>query len=58
MNDSIRIAPWVRGADLRDGMLAIELVREIPEAMKPRKIEIGGSKAEQIEATVSETEDA
>ena len=32
----------VRGADLRDGLLAIELVREIPEAMKPRKIEIGG----------------
>ena len=24
-------------------MLAIELVREIPEAMKPRKIDIGGS---------------
>ena len=33
----------VNGADLKDGMLAIELVREIPEAMKPRKIEIGGS---------------
>ena len=33
----------VRGADLKDGLLAIELVREIPEAMKPRKIEIGGS---------------
>lgn len=33
----------VRGADLRDGMLAIELVREIPEAMKPRKINVGGS---------------
>lgn len=48
----------VRGADLRDGMLAIELVREIPEAMKPRKIEIGGSKAEQIEGTVSQTEEA
>jgi len=50
----------VRGADLRDGMLAIELVREIPEAMKPRKIEIGGSQAEQIEgkATVKETENA
>ena len=32
----------VRGADLKDGLLAIELVREIPEAMKPRKIEIGG----------------
>ena len=33
----------VRGADLRDGLLSIELVREIPEAMKPRKINIGGS---------------
>jgi len=32
----------VRGADLKDGMLAIELVREIPEAMKPRKIAVGG----------------
>jgi len=31
----------VRGADLKDGMLSIELVREIPEAMKPRKINIG-----------------
>ena len=33
----------VRGADMKDGVLAIELVREIPEAMKPRKIDIGGS---------------
>ena len=33
----------VRGADLKDGLLAIELVREITEAMKPRKISIGGS---------------
>jgi molecular chaperone IbpA len=32
----------VRGAELNDGLLSIELVREIPEAMKPRKIEIGG----------------
>jgi molecular chaperone IbpA len=32
----------VRGADLKDGLLAITLVREIPEAMKPRKIDIGG----------------
>jgi molecular chaperone IbpA len=41
----------VRGADLKDGMLSIELVREIPEAMKPRAIEIGGGQAEQIETT-------
>jgi len=35
----------VRGAEIRDGLLAIELVREIPEAMKPRKIEIGGGQS-------------
>ena len=33
----------VKGADLKDGMLAIDLIREIPEAMKPKKINIGGS---------------
>jgi len=33
----------VRGADMKDGLLAIELVREIPEAMKPKKINIEGS---------------
>ena len=32
----------VKGADLKDGLLAIDLVREIPEAMKPRKIAVGG----------------
>ena len=36
----------VRGADLKDGLLSIELVREIPEAMKPRKISVGGSAGE------------
>ena len=46
----------VTGADIRDGLLSIELVREIPEAMKPRKISIGGgeSKREQIETTATE----
>ena len=33
----------VTGADLKDGLLKIALVREIPEAMKPKKINIGGS---------------
>ena len=33
----------VKGADLKDGLLLIELVREIPEAMRPKKINIGGS---------------
>ena len=40
----------VRGADLKDGLLAIELVREIPEAMKPKKINIGGSEREERSA--------
>ncbi len=31
----------VTGADLKNGMLKITLVRELPEAMKPRKIAIG-----------------
>jgi molecular chaperone IbpA len=33
----------VRGADMKDGLLSIELVREIPEAMKPKKINISGA---------------
>jgi molecular chaperone IbpA len=31
----------VKGAELKDGLLTIELAREIPDEMKPRKIEIG-----------------
>lgn len=31
----------VVGADLRDGLLVIDLKREIPEALKPRQIPIG-----------------
>ena len=47
----------VRGADMKDGLLSIELKREIPEAMKPKKINIGGSerKAETIEAKAEKT---
>ena len=45
------LADFVRvdGADLRDGLLSIELVREIPEAMKPRKIDIGTGSSRTIE---------
>ena len=38
----------VRSADLSEGLLSIELVREIPEAMKPRKIDIGGGANETL----------
>ncbi len=33
----------VEGANYDNGLLQIDLVRRIPEAMKPRKIAIGGS---------------
>jgi molecular chaperone IbpA len=43
----------VRGADLKDGLLSIELVREIPESMKPKKIDIGsGSQARQERSAI------
>ncbi len=46
------LADFVRpvNAELRDGLLSIELVREIPEAMKPRKIDINGGSSETIDA--------
>jgi len=47
----------VKGADLKDGLLAIELKREIPEAMKPRKINIGGAES-QPQAIEAEAEHA
>ncbi|HWA03255.1 MAG TPA: Hsp20 family protein [Rhizomicrobium sp.] len=34
----------VKGANLENGLLHIDLVREIPEAMKPRTIAIGNGK--------------
>jgi molecular chaperone IbpA len=43
----------VRDADLKDGLLSIQLVREIPEAMKPRKISInGGAERQQDQAAI------
>ena len=40
------LADYVRvdSADLADGLLVIDLVREVPDAMKPKKIAIGGQK--------------
>lgn len=47
-----QLADFVRvsAADLADGLLTIDLVREVPEAMKPHKIAIGGSAATPIDA--------
>ena len=38
----------VKGAEMKDGLLSIELAREIPDEMKPRKIEIGGGSSASI----------
>lgn len=44
----------VNGADLSNGLLSIDLIREIPEALKPRKITIESAPAlPQIEAQVA-----
>ncbi len=40
----------VSGAAHEHGMLHIDLVREVPEALKPRRIEINTSGAQMIEA--------
>lgn len=39
----------VEEADMKDGLLSIALLREIPEAMKPRRIVVNGSRSETIE---------
>jgi molecular chaperone IbpA len=33
----------VTGAHMENGLLTVELVREVPEAFKPRRIQIGGT---------------
>ncbi len=54
------LADYVRveNADLADGLLVIDLVREVPEAMKPKKIAIGGSKLEVVEGKKDEADAA
>lgn len=46
-----QLADFVRvtAADLADGLLVIDLLREVPEAMKPHKIAIGSDQATLIE---------
>ena len=40
----------VHGADLRNGLLHVALKREVPEALKPRRITIAGGAPRSIEA--------
>ena len=38
----------VKDARLENGLLSIELVRELPESLKPRRIAIGGGSTQQL----------
>jgi len=40
----------VKGAQLANGLLHVDLTREVPEAMKPRQIPIGNARANVVEA--------
>ena len=40
----------VRSASQADGLLTIELEREVPEALKPRRIEIGQARQQRLSA--------
>ena len=40
----------VKGAKLENGLLHVDLTREVPEAKKPRQIPIGDGKAKLVEA--------
>ena len=53
----------VSGAKLENGLLTIDLVRELPELLKPRKVEIGSAAATKakpkvVDAANDETEAA
>ncbi|ASU39716.1 heat-shock protein [Herbaspirillum sp. meg3] len=43
----------VVGAQMENGLLSIELVREVPEALKPRKIEINADNVHRLERTAA-----
>jgi len=46
----------VVGASLVNGMLHVDLIREVPEAAKPRKVQIGTGQPVQVTAAPEETQ--
>lgn len=48
----------VSAATLRDGLLSVDLVREVPEQLKPRRIEIASTTAEQSDGRVRQIDHA
>jgi molecular chaperone IbpA len=54
------LADYVRvnSADLADGLLTIDLVREVPEAMKPKKVAVGGNTLSVVPGGIAPDADA
>ncbi len=48
----------VENADLADGLLTIDLIREVPEAMKPKKVLLNGQKPLEVVENKNEQADA
>ena len=44
----------VEGADLENGLLHVSLRREVPEALKPRRIEVQGAARKALPANQAE----
>ena len=53
------LADYVRveRADLADGLLIIDLVREVPDAMKPKKIAVGSTTLKAVETGSASSDD-
>ena len=61
LSRNFELADFVRVSDanLEDGLLTIDLVREVPEAMKPKKIAINGTpKLQVVEASTKDEGDS
>lgn len=57
---TFNIADYVKvsAATLRDGLLSVDLVREVPEQLKPRRIEIASTTAEQSDGRIRQIDHA
>ncbi|QJP17476.1 Hsp20 family protein [Starkeya sp. ORNL1] len=57
---TFNVADYVKvaGATLRDGLLSVDLVREVPEQLKPRRIDIASTATPTAESHVKQIDQA
>ena len=46
----------MQSADMADGLLVVDLVREVPEAMKPKKISVNGRLPSKLSGPMQQTQ--